>query len=160
MGCRGAKAVTLSVIVALTVAVGALTVASGTSAAGGAHLARTISLSETGHLRLTSHKGFTLNEQGTTGGTIDGTIYIHLHVVSTNRVTAEVNIYPPGSSITGSASGSYRSSGALATFDGTMSVTHGSGAYAHANGSGLRFTGTIARANDAVTVHVSGSFRT
>jgi hypothetical protein len=125
-----------------------------------AHAARTISLTENGSLHLTSHKGFTLNEQGTTSGTIEGTIYIHLHISSTNRITAEINIYPRGGSISGSAAGSYHPNGAVATFNGTMNVTRGSGSYAHARGTGLAFTGQVRRANDAVTVHVSGHFST
>jgi hypothetical protein len=121
-----------------------------------ASVARTFSLSETGHLRLTSHHGFTLNEKGSASGTIKGTIYIHLNVVSTNRVTAEVNIYPSGGSLTGSANASYRPMGGVATFSGTMNITRGTGSFSHARGSGLSFTGTIQRINDAVTVHVSG----
>ena len=94
----------------------------GATASGAvpARAARTLTLSETGHLHLTSHHGFTLNEQGSTSGTISGTIYIHLNIVSTNRVTAEVNIYPNGGSITGNANASYRPAGGVATFDGTM----------------------------------------
>ena len=41
-------------------------------------------------------------------------------------------------------------------FNGTMSVARGTGRYRHARGSGLSFTGTIRRSNDAVTVHVNG----
>jgi hypothetical protein len=130
------------------------------SRAATAHAAGTLSLSETGRLHLTSHHGFTLNEQGTTSGTISGTIYIHLNVVSTNRVTAEVSIYPSGSSITGSARASYHPSGAVATFSGTMTVERGSGRYSGAHGSGLSFTGTVQRSNDAVTVRVSGRIST
>jgi len=121
-----------------------------------AHLARTFSLTESGHLHLTSHHKFTLNEQGYTSGTISGTIYIHLNIVSTNRVTAEVNIYPSGGSLTGYASASYRSAGAVASFNGTMNVARGTGRYNRARGSGLSFTGTVQRSNDAVTVHVNG----
>jgi hypothetical protein len=121
-----------------------------------AHAARTFSLSEFGRLHLTSHHGFTLNEQGSASGTIAGTIYIHLHVVSTNHVTAEVNIYPSGGSLTGYASASYRPAGAIASFTGTMSIARGTGRYAHARGAGLSFTGTIQRSNDAVTVRVAG----
>jgi hypothetical protein len=121
-----------------------------------AHAARTISLIETGHLHLTSHHGFTLNEQGLASGSISGTIYIHLNVVSTNRVTAEVNIYPSGGSLTGHATASYRPAGGVASFNGTMEVTRGSGRYRHAEGAGLSFAGTVQRSNDAVTVHVSG----
>jgi hypothetical protein len=118
--------------------------------------ARTFSLNDTGRLHLTSHHGFTLNEQGSASGTISGTIYIHLHVVSTNHVSAEVNIYPSGGSLTGYASASYHPSGGLASFNGTMSIARGTGRYSHAHGSGLSFTGTIQRSNDAVTVRVNG----
>ncbi len=121
-----------------------------------AHGSRSISLSETGRLHLTSHHGFTLNEQGTASGTISGTIYIHLHVASTNHVTAEVSIDPKGGSLTGLASASYRPSGAVASFAGTMNISRGTGSYSHASGSGLSFSGTIARTTDAVTVRVAG----
>jgi len=130
------------------------------SYAAGARAARTYSLNETAHLHRTSGRGITinqaLNEQGSASGTISGTIYIHLRVVSTNRVTAEVNIYPNGGSITGSAAASYRSAGAVATFAGTMRIVRGTGAYAHASGSGLSFTGSIQRLDDAAVVHMSG----
>ncbi len=76
-----------------------------------ARAAGTLSLSDTGRLHRTSHHGFTLDEQGSASGTIAGTIYIHLKVVSTNRVTAEVSIYPSGSSITGYATADYRPAG-------------------------------------------------
>ena len=146
-------------IVAVTLTTSASLTAS-VSAAPIARSSRTISISETGKLHLTSHKGFTLNERGSATGTIKGTIYIHLHITSTNHVSAEVNIYPSGSSITGTASASYRSSGAVATFSGTMTVARGSGSYSHAHGSGLSFSGTVQRSNDAVTVHVSGRITT
>jgi hypothetical protein len=142
-------------VAGLALAAIALTLAASAQA-NGARAARTISLSETGRLHLTSHHGFTLNEQGLASGTIAGTIYIHLSVVSTNRVTAEVNIYPSGGSLTGHATASYRPAGGVASFNGTMDVTRGSGRYSHAKGSGLSFTGTVQRSNDAVTVHVSG----
>jgi hypothetical protein len=149
---------TLSLVAALLAAV-PLAGAVPAGASSG-HIARTVSLSDTGHLRLTSHHSFTLNEQGSASGTISGTIYIHLNIVSTNRVTAEVSIYPSGGSITGHATASYRPSGAVATFAGTMTVVRGTGSYDGAKGSGLSFTGTVQRSNDAVTVHVSGRMST
>jgi hypothetical protein len=134
--------------------------ASGSIGSPRALAARTISLDENGSLHLTSHHGFHLNEQGTASGTIKGTIYIHLDVVSPNRVTAEVNIYPNGGSLTGSGSANYRVNGGTASFSGTMSINRGSGSFAHAHGSGLSFSGTIQRLSGSVTVHLSGSMST
>jgi hypothetical protein len=91
--------------------------------------ARTIPLNENGDLRLTSRRGFTLNEQGRASGTVAGTIYVHLKIVSTRRVTAEVNIYPKGGSISGYGSASYRRQGATGYFSGTLSINRGSGSY-------------------------------
>jgi hypothetical protein len=154
VGARLARLAGAPVLGAALIAAGlsAAPVAASTKASS----AGTISLHETGHLVLKSHHGFTLNEEGTTSGTISGKIYIHLHVVSTNHVTAEVSIYPNGSSLTGQASASYHPSGSNATFSGTMSVVRGTGRYSGAHGSGLSFSGSIKRSNDAVTVSVSG----
>lgn len=115
-----------------------------------------MSLGESGRLRLTSKRGFTLNERGSASGTISGSIYIHLHLVSDSKVTAEVNIYPRAGSLTGSGSASYRVVGGYAAFSGTLSITRGSGKYARARASGLRFTGTIQRRDDSVAVQLSG----
>jgi hypothetical protein len=122
-----------------------------------AHASRTISLNETGHLRLTSKHNFTLNEQGSASGTASGTIYVHLTAVSNTRVTAEVNIYPKGGSITGYGTASYHKMPGAASFSGSMSINRGTGTYAHIHGSGLSFSGTVAETDkDAITVHVNG----
>jgi hypothetical protein len=146
----------------LAAAAGALTLATGTAGASGstASAARTITLKDVGHLHKTSSKGFNLYESGSATGTVAGTISLHLDVVSTNRVTAELSVSPRGSSLSGTASGSYRNNGATASFSGTLSITHGTGSYAHAHGSGISFSGTIQRSDDAVTVQVSGHLST
>jgi hypothetical protein len=121
-----------------------------------ARAARTISLNESGRLHLTSKQGFTLNEQGSASGTIRGTIYVHLTIVSTSCVTAEVSIYTNGGSISGYATANYRRGSTTANFSGSTSIARGTGSYAHAHGSALSFSGTIARSSDAITVHVGG----
>jgi hypothetical protein len=139
----------------------ALALTLGTAGASGstAAAARTVSLNDTAHLHRTSSHGFNLYESGSASGSLGGSITLHLDVVSTNRVTAQITVHPRGGgSINGSASGSYRNNGATASFSGTMSVTSGSGGYSGAHGSGLSFSGTIQRSTDAVTVHVSGHF--
>jgi hypothetical protein len=127
------------------------------SAAGPlARAARSLSLNERARLHRTSSHQLTINEQGSASGTIRGTIYIHLHVQS-GHVTAEVNIYPSGGSLSGFASASYHVVGGYATFAGTMSVTRGTGNFSRAHATGLRFAGSIQRINDATTVEVSGT---
>lgn len=150
------RSTTTAITTVAAVLLGCLTAAGVCSAAPTASASRTLNLSETGHLRLTSHHGFTLNEKGSATGTIRGTIYIHLHIVATNRVTAEVNIYPSGGSLTGYAQAGYHVRGATASFSGAMSIARGTGRYSRARGSGLRFYGTIRRSDDAVTVYLSG----
>jgi hypothetical protein len=159
-GAQQARSSSLLLVATAFVSLGMLLLGGGVSRAASARAASTIVLNDSARLHLTSHHGFTLNEQGTASGTIAGTIYIHLNVVSTNRVTAEISIYPKGGSITGVASASYHPAGAVATFNGTMTVQRGTGRYGGARGSGLSFSGTVQRTNDAVTVRVSGRMST
>jgi hypothetical protein len=145
------------VVCALALAAGASIVGAAVAGATAARAARTLSLSETGHLRLTSKHAFTLNEQGSASGTIAGTIYIHLHIANNQGdVTAEVNIYPRGGSLTGYGSASYEVRGADAMFAGKLAITRGTGSFAGAHASSLRFSGEIARRTDAVVVKLSG----
>lgn len=134
-----------------------VTQASNLSARGVARQSRAVSLSESGNLHLTSRHGFTLNEQGAATGTVSGTIYVHLKIVSTSHVTAEVNIYPKGGSISGYGTANYHREGTKGSFSGSLSINRGSGSFNHAQGSGLSFSGTIQRSNYAVTVRVSGT---
>jgi len=112
-------------------------------------------LNDTAHLHRTSSHGFNLYESGSASGSLSGSISLHLDVISTNRVTAQLTFYPHGGSVSATASGSYRNNGSTASFSGTLTVTGGSGSYAHSHGSGLGFSGTIQRSSDSVTVHVS-----
>jgi hypothetical protein len=118
---------------------------------------RTFSLNESSNLHLTSKRGFTLNEQGSASGTVKGPIYVHMRIVSTTRVTAEVSIYPRGGSISGYATAGYHREKTTAHFSGSLSINRGTGTYNHAHGSGLSFSGTIQRSNDAITVRVGGT---
>lgn len=153
----GALAATMTYLILLSPLAPASSRASKLSAGYTAHQSRTASLHENGNLHLTSHHGFTLNEQGAGTGTISGTIYVHLKIVSSKKVTAEMNIYLKGGSITGEASAAYRREGAIGNFAGSMSIVRGTGSYVNAHGSGLSFSGTIQRSNYAVTVHVNGT---
>ena len=152
------RLLTVAATVSLAASCASGTLAPGVSQARppAASGARVFSLNEDGSLHLTSKHGFTLNEQGLASGTVRGPIYVHLSIVSSSRVTAELSIYPRGGSITAHGSASYHKEATLARFSGSMSIERGTGSYARAAGSGLSFSGTIQRSNDAVTVHVAG----
>jgi hypothetical protein len=143
------------VLIALLSSLCGLLVLPGALQAATAHVARTVNLAEYARLHRTSSGGVHLNEQGTVSGTISGTIYIHMRV-SSNHVSAEVNIYPHGGSLTATGSASYHVNGGYAPFSGTLTVQRGTGTYAHARSGALRFTGSIKRSNDAVTAQLSG----
>jgi hypothetical protein len=119
--------------------------------------ARAISLNDSGQLHLTSRHGFTLDEQGSASGSVSGPMYVHLTIVSTTRVVAEVNFYPRGGSISGRATASYRRGSSTASFSGTLAILRGTGGYAHVHGSGLSFSGTIRRSDEAIAVEVHGT---
>ncbi len=143
----------------LAAAAGTMALAVGVTGASGspAHAAKTITLNDSGHLHKTSSKGFNLYESGQATGSIGGTVTLSLDVVSTTHVKAELTVHARGGTMTGTASGSYHNLGATASFTGTLSITHGTGSYSHAHGSGISFSGTIQRASGAVTVRVDGS---
>jgi hypothetical protein len=142
---------------ALAAAAGAVALVGAPGASGStASAAKTITLNDSAHLHESSHRGFNLYESGQASGSIGGTVSLHLDVVSTNRVTAELTVHASGGTMSGSASGDYRNEGATATFSGTLSITHGTGKYSHAHGSGISFSGTIQRESGAVTVRVNG----
>lgn len=151
---RAAAIGATAVVIALT---GAVRAPASDGARPTALSARTISLDESAKLHLTSRHGFTLNEQGSASGSVSGTMYVHLTIVSTSRVVAEVNFYPRGGSISGRASASYQRGSSTASFAGTISITRGTGSYAHARGSGLSFSGTIRRSDEAIAVQVHGT---
>ncbi len=145
----------MAIAVGMLVAAGSLT-SRASGSVPSALAASTFMLNETGRLHLTSKHEFTLNEQGSGSGTIPGTIYVHLTVISTSEVSAEVNVYPQGSSITGRARASYKRGHTQGSFSGSLSIIRGTGRYQRAHGSGLSFTGTIQRSSDAIAVDVRG----
>ncbi|HXC44959.1 MAG TPA: hypothetical protein VNU24_00020 [Solirubrobacteraceae bacterium] len=130
----------------------------GAGAAGPqATAARTLDLNDSASLHLENKHGLVLKEGGKAKGSLSGPLYLQLDVQSTRSVTAQVQVYPKGGSVSGDAKASYHVTGSTASFSGTMTVTKGSGTYSKAKASALSFSGTIQRSNDAVTVHVSGN---
>jgi hypothetical protein len=118
-----------------------------------ARTARLLSIDDTGHLHLLHASGEVLDEEGTVSGTLPGTVKVRMAVGA--NVTASFTIEARGGSIEGHGSAALHSSGKYSSFGGTLSVSHGSGTYAHAHGGGGLY-GVINRRTDALTVQTTG----
>jgi len=124
--------------------------AAQTSALPRAQAARTLKVNDTGYLHLLHASGSILSEVGSVSGTLPGTASVRLDVGET--VTASFTIHVRGGgSITGRGSAILHSSGRYSSFAGTLSVTGGTGRFAHTHGAGKLY-GVIERRSDSLTV--------
>lgn len=144
--------------VALAIAIAAIPAqALGGTGRETATAARTVSLSETGHLETSSKEipGSEVSESGRAIGTYDVPITAGV-TIHAKHIAAVVNIFLKGGSITASADADYTESGASGTFHGTLKITHGTGTYRHASGQ-LAFNGGFNRTTLKLWVVTSGS---
>jgi hypothetical protein len=135
MGIAAARAAGVSTDegVAHEAAIGNGTLRGGAAVLGRA--AHTMDVKDEGHLHLVSSSGSNLIEEGPISGTIPGRVRVSFNVGPT--VYASFTIYVQGgSSISGRGHGALHSTSAYSTFGGSLSVTHGTGRYAHASGTG------------------------
>ena len=117
--------------------------------------ARQISVNETAHLHLVSHKKAVLYERGVGSGTFNCPLAIRFTISSTT-VGISFLCSPRGGSINGTGSASFYVDGAVGRIAGVLSITHGTGTYMHASGPSLKLTGSISRETYATVVRVSG----
>ncbi|MGH2854847.1 MAG: hypothetical protein ACRDLF_11735 [Solirubrobacteraceae bacterium] len=118
--------------------------------------AHVVSVKDEGHLHLVSNSGSNLVEEGPVTGTIPGKVRVSFNVGPT--VYASFTIYvKAGGSISGKGHGTLHSTSAYSTFGGSLSVTHGTGRYAHAHGTGGLY-GAINRKSSTypMTVQTTG----
>jgi hypothetical protein len=121
-------------------------------------LARTagaVSVNDTGHLHFLRASGSLLLEEGSVSGTLPGNAKVHLVVSSTVSATFTIEAHG-GGTITGRGTATLHSSGIYSSFGGSLSVSHGTGRYAHAHGSGKLY-GLINRRTHALTVQTTGT---
>lgn len=130
------------------------TTAARPSAGRDAHAARSLNATDTARLRYLSSSGSSVYEEGYASGKLPGRVKVRLEVNAT--VTASFTIYASGGTLVGHGSGALHSSGVYASFGGTMTITHGTGRYAHAHGHG-GFYGAINRNTFAATVQTTGT---
>jgi hypothetical protein len=119
--------------------------------------ARTISIHETGSLRLVSHQGTKiLHERGEASGTFHGSLTANIKI-SYTQATVSFTISPPGGSVSGEGVESYYVSGKNGHFTGTMYLTRGTGRFAHVRSSEVHISGLIKRAHYELTLQVTGT---
>lgn len=128
------------------------------SAAPRARAAGSVNLVESGRLKLVNEEGSTIYEQGRVTGTYAGSVSASF-VIRAHAVTVSVTFRPSGGSIAGLAHASYTVDKNLGSFDGTLTIEHGTGKFAHISavgGSDPKFSGVINRGNLQTEVKVSG----
>jgi hypothetical protein len=151
----GTSAAVLIVASALAVAVGAL-VSWGASASPAAHIARVLNVRDEGHLHSVGISGSRLTEEGPVSGTIPGRVRVRFVYSGGPTVAAQFTIYSRYGSISGHGQGKVSDpTRPSPSFRGALSITGGTGRYAHARGSGELF-GVIYRRSLAVTVQAIG----
>jgi len=121
--------------------------------------ARVTHLSETAQLHLVTHQGTQiLQEEGQASGTLRGRLTVVINIGYT-EATVTFTARSSAGTLSGRGVESYYVSGKNGHFSGRMSVTGGTGAYAHASGSSLQTTGLIKRAHYEVQMTVNGALK-
>ncbi len=119
-----------------------------------ASVAHVLNVKDEGHLHSVHSSGSELVEEGPVSGTVKGKVKVSFNIGAT--VTAKFTIYANGGgSISGHGGGALHSTGVYSTFGGSLTVTGGSGRYAHAHGNGT-LSGAINRKTYALTVQTAG----
>lgn len=156
---RGAFAVTRTRLLAgtaLVVFVGVvrLTAATVGSAEVSGDIARTQNVTDSAHMHYIREVGSSLLDEGKATGGLPGKVSALFNVGA--NVSATFTIRARGGSISGHGSGKLHGAGVYASFGGTMTVTHGTGRYAHAHGHG-GFYGVLDRHNYSATIQTTGT---
>jgi hypothetical protein len=97
-----------------------------------ARASRSLNVTDEAHLHVTNSEGAYLVEEGAASGALRGTVEVDFNIGVT--VTGSFTIYVRGGgSISGHGSARLRTTGTYASFGGNMSVSYGTGRYAHAH---------------------------
>jgi len=116
--------------------------------------ARSIAVSDVGHLHRIRSGGETITEEGKASGTIPGRVLVRLVVGPEVEVT--FTIFTPAGTINGKGSGVPKGRSEEPSFGGNMTLTSGSGRYRHVRGHG-RFYGTLNRSTYKMVVQTTGT---
>jgi hypothetical protein len=118
-----------------------------------AHVAHTLNVTDVAHLHLLRGAGELIEEEGPATGALPGKVKARIDV--STSVTGTFVFYARGGSITGHGSARLHSTGTYASFGGSLVVSHGTGRYTQAHGSGGLY-GTVNRRTDALVIQTTG----
>jgi hypothetical protein len=123
-----------------------------------ARSARNLNVTDTAHLHFVKEAKAELIDEGTATGTVPGNVKVSFDISAT--VEANFTIDAHDGSIIGHGAGTLhqnaKKSDIYVSFAGTMTVSHGTGRYAKAHGTG-GFYGVVDRKNYAVTIQTTGT---
>lgn len=129
--------------------------AASLAVAAQATASRSVTLKENAYLHSMRREGSVLYEQGNEYGTFDSPLTLKLNVGTTTS-TLTFTSSPRGGTISGDGRANFYASGVIAHFSGTLWITQGTGAFAHASAPSLTITGTLQRKTYVVTASFSG----
>jgi hypothetical protein len=148
----------VSVLAALGVGAGVVSSEAGAARGGPvAAAAKTQTFDINSTLHLVGKAGHVINEQGSFSGSQSGTIDIRFTSVSSTAGEATFVAYQSGGSVSGRTSTRGHVVGRTVYLTGSMTITGGTGRWAHASGHGLGFSGVVDRQNFHATTHMQGS---
>lgn len=149
----------IAAVVAVALYAGALALTTGSAGAYSAGrplavpAARTVNATDTAHLRYVQGSGSLLLEEGSASGSLPGKMQVHCEVGPT--VTASFTIVVRGGTITGHGTAKAHGAGRYQSFAGSLTVTGGTGRYAHAHGHAGLY-GVFDRRTYDMTVQTTG----
>jgi hypothetical protein len=116
--------------------------------------ARTLKATDTAKLHKVSASGSLLFEEGTATGTLPGKMRASVDVGAT--ISGSFTFYLHGGTIKGHGEATPHGEGTYESFAGTVTVTRGTGRYAHAHGQ-TKLYGTFDRNNYALVIQTAGT---
>lgn len=138
----------------LLLAAAVLLLPSAAASAPAGREARSLSVTDSAHLKLVRHSGEYITEEGQATGSLPGHVKLQLEVGAT--IVAHFTIQAAGGSISGIGSGRPKGHSEEPSFAGKMTVSHGTGRYSHAHGTG-GFDGTLNRHTFKMFVQTTGT---
>lgn len=117
---------------------------------------RTINISDKAALHLQSHQGTKiLNEHGFASGSLSGTLDIKI-TLSYTQASITFFARPNGGTLSGKGVERYYVAGGNGHFQGTVTITHGTGRYTHVRAANIQLNGTIKRKRYEVVADIWG----